>query len=467
MVIRKTNVCVTLLLMAVLEIGKGRAQTLTLRQALQAGIENYETIRSKELQKEAAKKMVTQSKTMLLPELRLSAQQTYGTANAWHGPQYGFGEGITSTSMPQSKQSWEAAFGSLYMVGLNWNIYSFGAVRNNIRLSQITHKLKEAELEEAKYLHQVKISAVYLNLLAMQQLFKVQQRNVDRAEAIHLATNALAVNGIRPDAERLLAESEVSNARIGVLKAQDKIYELSKELALCIGSAQDTFLLDSAYTRIFPSDDWTLNSVSEAHPSLQKSQYNIDWSNDKIKVLKSESFPKFSLIGAFSGKGSGFGYDYLQNPSSVSRSYSSGVGIDRSNFLVGIGINWNFMSLFRNRPKIASQNFLSRSLLEEKKLRRRELEEQVQYAENKLSLSYRQYDESVVRTKAARASYEQYLALYKNGLTPISDLAQALYQLNQAESEQEIMAINIWQAYLIKAANTGDLESFINQISKL
>ena len=57
--------------------------------------------------------------------------------------------------------------------------------------------------------------------------------------------------------------------------------------------------------------------------------------------------------------------------------------------------------------------------------------------------------------------------MYRNGLTSISDLAQAMYALTAAESEQEIMAINIWQAYLLKIANNGDIEAFIAQINNI
>ena len=121
---------------------------------------------------------------MLLPELRFSAQQVYGTANSLLGPQYGFGEGITSTGMPQESQNWDAAFGSLYLVGFNWNIFSFGHLKNNIELSKSEYKLRLAELEQEKFNHQIKVAGAYFNLLAIQQVVEVQKKNVERAEEI-------------------------------------------------------------------------------------------------------------------------------------------------------------------------------------------------------------------------------------------------------------------------------------------
>lgn len=443
------------------------AQQITLRQALQSGMENYETIRSKTLQAEAGKASVIHAKTSLLPDLKFSVQQVYGTANAWHGPQYGFGEGMTTTSMPQSEQNWEAAFGALYMAGFNWTLYSFGQTKNNIRLAESEYELRQSELEQEKFKHQIRVSAAYFNLLAVQQLVKIQEKNIDRAKTLFSVTQALTSNNIRSEAEAAMAEAEVATSRIALLKARDKVYELSKDFALVTGIEDEEFLLDSSYMYRFPVDRTYAEEIFDNHPSLRRAQNAVEASNYKMKVFRSEALPRVNLVGAISGKGSGFGYNYIQVPDAVSHSYIQGVGINRSNFLIGIGLNWNFTSLFRNRSKIASQKLLSYSLETERNLLSRELKEQTHYADKKLQLAYSQYNEAVTRRKAAQTSYNQYLTMYRNGLTSISDLAQAMYALTAAESEQEIMAINIWQAYLLKIANNGDIEAFIAQINNI
>jgi len=53
--------------------------------------------------------------------------------------------------------------------------------------------------------------------------------------------------------------------------------------------------------------------------------------------------------------------------------------------------------------------------------------------------------------------------LYKNGLTTIVDLQQAMYALNRAETDLGVAYVNIWQALLLKAAASGDFSLFINQ----
>ena len=74
------------------------------------------------------------------------------------------------------------------------------------------------------------------------------------------------------------------------------------------------------------------------------------------KLLRSQNMPKLSLFGVIQGRGSGFEHNYPQDNSVFSRSYAKGVGIDRGNYLVGVGLTWSVSSLFRNHSKIKHQN---------------------------------------------------------------------------------------------------------------
>jgi hypothetical protein len=53
--------------------------------------------------------------------------------------------------------------------------------------------------------------------------------------------------------------------------------------------------------------------------------------------------------------------------------------------------------------------------------------------------------------------------LYKNGLTTLVDLTQALFTLNRAETDRDIAFTNVWQALLLKSAALGNYDIFINE----
>jgi len=74
------------------------------------------------------------------------------------------------------------------------------------------------------------------------------------------------------------------------------------------------------------------------------------------------------------------------------------------------------------------------------------------------------YAEVPVQVKAASDAYVQKSVLYKNGLTTIVDVTQALYALNRAETDRDIAYNNVWQALLLKAAAAGNFAIFINEL---
>ncbi|HEY4875985.1 MAG TPA: TolC family protein, partial [Puia sp.] len=58
----------------------------------------------------------------------------------------------------------------------------------------------------------------------------------------------------------------------------------------------------------------------------------------------------------------------------------------------------------------------------------------------------------------------QKTVLYKNGLSNIVDVQQALFNLNHAETDMSVAFINIWQALLLKSAASGDFDLFMKQV---
>ena len=92
------------------------------------------------------------------------------------------------------------------------------------------------------------------------------------------------------------------------------------------------------------------------------------------------------------------------------------------------------------------------------------LQHQLQLANEQLSNAVRKYVEAPLGVKAAGDAFLQKSTLYENGLSNIADLAQALYNINRAETDRDLAYNGVWQALLYKAAVTGDLNIFLNQL---
>lgn len=443
------------------------AQTLNMKEAISTAVANYGTIKAKANFVNASKQSVEQTKREYLPNLTLAAQQDYGTINGMNGPLSGMGGLSVASSGPVlAAQNWNAAFGALYLSNINWDFFTFGRIREKIKVSKETLQRDEKDLSQEIFQHEIRVSAAYLNLLAAQRLTKSQQKNLDRAIVFRNNAAIRAKNGLLPGVDSTLANAEVSSAKILLTKAVDVEQEQANRLGILMGVAATDFKLDTASINHVPqaillAADTTVN-FSE-HPILRYYQKRIDVSNQQVNYYKRLAYPTFSLIGTFQGRGSGFNSDYSIDQSAYSQRYSDGINPTRANYLFGIGVTWNLSSFLKNSPQIKSQRYVSSGLQNEYELADQQLHAQLALSETKIRNAMANYNEAPLQVKAAAQAYLQKSTLYKNGLTTLVDLTQAIYALNRAETDRDIAYTNVWQALLIKSAATGDYNLFINE----
>jgi len=454
----KIKVIVALGLVSVASFN-GHGQILRLEEAMQRSVANYDKIKAKKAIVSASEQNTLFQKQQYLPDVTLAAQQSYGTINVQHGPMYAYG-GLASaaTSMPLAEQNWNAAFGSLYFANVNWNLFTFGRIKSQVRLGEKKEKTATAALDQEIFQHQVKVSATYLNLVASQRLKFIQEKNLERARVFFEMTDSRAKSGLIPEVDAALAKAEVSNAKSLQIKSYDKELDYSKQLAVLLGEEFQHYKLDSLYSTAIPlQKEHVLTEDLSRHPFLQWQQSQVDESRQMESAIKANKWPSLSVFGVLQGRDSGFDWNYTQNNTAFTTSYFKGTGIDRSNYLVGLSLNWNITNLFRFTTKTKEQEFLTQSLKLDYELFKKELDAQSRLADAQLRNAFANFEETKVQLSAAGLAYKQHTALYENGLTTLVDYTQALYSLNRAEIDYEIAQNNVWQAMLLLASAQGDL----------
>ncbi|MCF0070022.1 TolC family protein [Dyadobacter sp. CY261] len=454
------------LLLTLSLVGAGEqlsAQTLTLQQAVETAVANYGSIKAKNNYLSASKATVLQSKKEYLPNLNLSAQQDYGTVNGQNGPLYGLGLSVASSGLPLPQQNWNSAFGALYLTNINWDFFAFGRARERINVAQSVVNRDQTDLEQERFQHSVRVAAAYLNLLAAQRLMRSWQNNLERANALKTVVVTRAKNGLIPGVDSSLANAEVSNAKISITQARDFEQEQANTLARLMGITDQHFQLDSLLLARVPNIAADSTTRIENHPLLRFYSNRIAVSEQQAKYFHTLGMPTFSLFGVFQGRGAGFSSNYASDQTAYTHNYFEGIKPVRANYLLGIGATWNMTSILRTRQQVMSQKFVSNALKEEYDLADQQLKNQLILSENKISNAITNYREAPVQVQSASDAYLQKSVLYKNGLSNIVDMTQALYVLNRAETSRDIAATNIWQAVLLKAAAAGDIGMFLNQ----
>ena len=441
------------------------SQTLSLKEAIKTGLENYGSIKAKTNYTNASRETLKQSRRDYLPNLNLSAQQDYGTINGQNGALYGFnGLGTASSGPALPQQNWNAAFGALYLVNMNWDFFTFGKTQEKINLSKIDVQAKEKDLNQEKFQQEIKISSAYLNLLASQRLLISQQKNLSRAEVFKKTAVARVKNGLLAGVDSTLATAEVSKAKIALNLARNTVKEQNNKLVDLMGVAPQDFVTDTLFVNQIPKELLLETKATDSlHPLLQYYKTKIDYSNQQVKLYKRFYYPTMSAFGVLQTRASGFETGYAIDQNAFSRNYWDGVNPDRSNYLVGVGISWNLTTPFRMSKQVSAQKYVSQALKEEYDQADRELKSQMALADDKIKITLDNYAEAPIQVKAASQAYLQKSTLYKNGLTDLTDLTQTIYTLNRAEIDRDIVNNNVWQSFLLKVAASGNFDLFINE----
>ncbi|TSJ38699.1 TolC family protein [Mucilaginibacter corticis] len=444
---------------------KSQQKILSLKDAEQTALNNYASIKAKANQLNASKASLKETRAEALPDLNVSAQQDYGTVNGQTGPLFGYhGLSVASSGPALANQNYNAAFGSLYVSNINWDVFAFGKAREKTKVQGAVVALNETDLVQEQFQHQIRVASTYLNLLVAQQLSKAQQDNLDRSVQLQKVVIARVQNGLNPGVDSSLANAEVSNARIALTNAQQVVQDQSNQLAQYLGIPPQDFVLDSTFvTKAPPKPNVNPLIPLDDHPELRYYRNRIGVSDEQAKYFSTFSYPTFSLFGVYQGRGSGFNSDYgSSNLNDYTSNYGAGVKPTRYNYLLGAAVIWNITNPFRVHYQVKSQKFTSDQYRNEYELVNQQLKDQQVLAETRIANALKNYDEAPVEVKAATDAYNQKFALYKNGLSNIVDFTQALYVLNRAEVDKDIVSNNVWQAVLSKAAATGDLSVFMN-----
>lgn len=441
-------------------------KVLTLKEAIDIAIRNYGTLKAKSSYIRASDALVVQSRKEYLPDVSVSLQQDYGTINGQNGILYGYrGLSAAPSGPAMQSQNWNAAFGSLYLANVDWDFFAFGKARQRVEVAQATAKQDVADLEQERFQHRVRVAAAYLNLLAAQRITLSQQKNLDRARSLATVVITRARNGLNAGVDSSQANAEVSNAKILLTRAIDQEQEQGNQLSILLGTTVSTFTLDTVFiTKIPATIDASLQVKEEDHPLLKFYRSRIEVSNARGKYYNTFKYPTFSAFSVIQGRGSGFDYNYNSlNMHGYTKSYPQGIKPTRGNYLVGIGLIWNLSGFLKINQQVIAQKFTTQGLQEEYNVVDQRIKNEMTLAETKIKNALQNFYEVPVEVKAASDAYLQKSVLYKNGLTSIVDVTQALYALNRAETDRDITYNNVWQALLYKAAASGDFNVFMKE----
>lgn len=416
---------------------------------------NYPLLKSKKLEAQAAQEGIYMSRSTLIPTLDAAYQVDRATYNNITGmiyPQFI----IPISGPPSAGNILNGVYGTAASLVFNWQPFTFGQRSSQVLYSKASYQSSGFDTGNEIFQHKVNVINAYLDLLTATEVVKVVEGNLRRAEANFSLSRIMAGNGLRSGVDSTLFKAELSRAKIELLNSRKIRSQSAIILSQLVASETNIYISDTSYFHKLPSiiDSGDLSK----NPLLAFYNSNTELSKAKGKMLNKTMMPTLGLWGTTYARGSEVqpGGALIAN---------DGLSFQRYNWGFGLQLSLPLLQVARISPQLKQQQYLIMSNEEKLNNATLNLRKQLEIADTTLFSEIEIAKESLVLSESANLSYKSLLSRYQSGLANYADLIQAQYILIKAETENKTDFMEVWKALLKKAAITGDLNLFLNQVN--
>ncbi len=183
---------------------------LTVEEAVAVGLENSRGIKAKQLAVQSAKQGVRSAESSLYPNVSLSANY----AHIFEPYKTTVG-GTTYYTSPQDPIA--------VSTNLSQVITSFGKVKNEVRLAEMSVSGARLSLDEEKRALSISIRRAFYNYILAVEVLKVQEQALSYKEDVLATARERYEAGLVPDYEVLRAETDLESFRPNLMAAQKQV----------------------------------------------------------------------------------------------------------------------------------------------------------------------------------------------------------------------------------------------------
>jgi outer membrane protein len=218
----------------------------------------------------------------------------------------------------------------------------------------------------------------------------------------------------------------------------------------------DTSVEVSEGSLLAPPPDESLPTTPLANNPIAEVQHaRVEEAQAQVHILDRSYYPKFYLQSSVYGRGSGW------DPAGNFEGGSAGLGPDRSNWAVGLTVTFPVFDIFGIRSRKAIESANERAEVARYDQARQDLTGQLRKAQASLEGARNVAENTPQELDAARTTETQVRARYQTGLSTLVDVTDAQSLLVQAETDDALARLAVWQNLASVAASQGDLQPFL------
>lgn len=330
----------------------------------------------------------------------------------------------------------------LGQLNLNLPLFAGFKLKNSI---EAANQLYQAELAaesfsaDAVALHVIEhYAALYKAQQSVELLKESKKSNEQRV----VDFTAMEENGLIARNDLLKAQLQVSKVDLALAEAEKNVNLINFYLVNLLQLAPDTHIIVSpenidpklfSYTILPESEALTVRNDLKSVQFLEKAQAA------QIKISKSNYFPSIGLTAGYIGLN-------LENVVTVQNAMN-----------VGLGLSYNFSSLFKNKTEVAIAQSKAKEIQEQKASLSEAIKNELAKAREEYALAVKQ---DKVYTEAIAQAGENYRIVkdkYDNGLSNTNDLLEADVEQLTARINEAYAKANVALKYYELLHASGQL----------
>jgi len=429
-------------------------KTLTLEEAVTYALQHYPAVRASLEQANAARAAVGLAKTSYLPRADMLWQSNRATRNNMFGLLFPNSviSPISGPVLPSASNDsvWGSAAGLLF----TWEPIDFGRRGATVNAARAGQSLANSEVSVTRLDVAVAVTNAFFTLAAAQQRVTAAKANLERRQVLANSVHVLVTNELRPGADASRADAELAIARTQLIQAEQAQAVGRVVLADLLVIPDDVVNIDTGSILGTAPNSGPAAAPVASHPFATAQEARVDLIREQEHILDRSYYPRFYFQSTVYGRGSG------ANTDGTTQTGLNGLGLDRSNWAAGVTVMFPAFDIFsiRAQKQIVAANERAESARYDQTLD--DLTGQLRQAQVALEGARRVAENTPIELRAARDAEMQASARYRAGLASIVEVAEAQGLLVQAEIDDALARLAVWNDLASVTAAQGDLQPF-------
>ena len=323
-----------------------QVQTKTLIELIESAKTNLPVLKQKLAQVKVARAVVTDVEHSFLPQIRASAQYSFGSDNSISGSTFPFSSTIATSGGIRADNKLEPATGSLAVLYGDYEVYNFGLNAAKRQAANAFIDLNQSDFERELYFLELNVAKAYFSFLKNQNKLNTDKQNIERYENLYELIRAQVVSGLRPGSDTSSAKAEISKARIGYNQTLGAVNQAMTQLAYFTVIDSKKLFIDTLKTT-FNGNLIAMSLDTFNNPLIDYLYKRKNIFDTNERVIEKSFSPKIIIGASVLARGSSVQYnDNYQ-------SLLEGFGYQRFNYVLGAAVNYNLFNNLYRRDKIA------------------------------------------------------------------------------------------------------------------